>query len=105
MKCLETRTDDLGIRRRRYERDDGTRLTTMEVPATVLKAIGMTRVREQMKTWHRGEQRRSRASTLREAVIARLLQPRAKPTAIANELGVTEQRVRQIRQQWIKEHS
>lgn len=77
----------------------------MEVPATVLKAIGMTRVREQMKTWHRGEQRRSRASTLREAVIARLLQPRAKPTAIANELGVTEQRVRQIRQQWIKEHS
>lgn len=104
MRCLETRTDDLGIRRRRYERDDGTRLTTMEVPATVLKAMGMTRVREQMKTWHRGEQRRSKAAGLREAVIARLLQPRAKPTAIAQELGVTEQRVRQIRQQWVKEH-
>lgn len=105
MKCLETRTDDLGIKRRRYEREDGTRLTTMEVPLTVLRGLGMTKVRHYMEKWHRGEQRRGKASTLREAVIARLLQPRAKPTAIANELGCTEARVRQIRQQWIKEHA
>jgi hypothetical protein len=32
MRCLETRPTGDGFRRRRYEADDGTRHTTIEVP-------------------------------------------------------------------------
>ena len=32
MKCLETRRTPEGYRRRRYELDDGSRVTTIEVP-------------------------------------------------------------------------
>lgn len=100
MKCLETRTDSHGLKRRRYLRADGTRVTTVEVPLSALRGVGMARVRDAVATWRRGEERRAKASALRTAVIERLQQPRAKPTAIADELGCTEARVRQIRQEW-----
>lgn len=102
MKCLETRTGPDGLKRRRYRQNDGTRLTTVEVPLSVLRSIGMTRVRQATATWQRGEERRARAAELRATVIERLQQPRAKPTAIAHELGCTEARVRQIRQEWLR---
>lgn len=91
MKCLETRNRG-GIKYRRYLAEDGRVVRTYEVPATVLKAIGMKRVRDALETWQRGEDRRARQIRMRE-----LLAQGVKPLAIADELGVTEQRVRQIR--------
>lgn len=103
MKCLETRTDSHGLKRRRYLRADGSRVTTVEVPLSALRSVGMAKVHQAVTTWLRGETRRASARSLYSAVVERLQQPRAKPTAIANELGCTEARVRQIRQQWLKE--
>lgn len=91
MKCLETR-DRNGIRYRRYLADDGRVIRTYEVPATVLKGIGMKRVRAELEVWRRGEAMRARQIRMRELIAQGI-----KPTAIADELGVTEQRVRQMR--------
>lgn len=98
MKCLETRTRPDGIKTRRYLLEDGRRVTTLEVPATVLKGLGMKRVREFMEIWQRGEKQRAEIHKRRER-IEELLRERVKPTAIAHEVGVTEERVRQIRKE------
>jgi protein-disulfide isomerase-like protein with CxxC motif len=92
MKCLETRVRADGIKMRRYELEDGRRTTTFELPASVVKAIGLKRVQEFMEIWQRGEKQRSRRQRIEE-----LLRERVKPTAIAHEVGCTDQRVRQIR--------
>jgi hypothetical protein len=92
MKCLETRARADGIKARRYELEDGRRITTLELPASVVKAIGLKRVQEFMEIWRRGEKQRSRRQRIEE-----LLRERVKPTAIAHEVGCTDQRVRQIR--------
>ena len=91
MRCLETRCRG-GLKYRRYELDDGRRTSTVEVPVTVLKGIGMKRVREELARWQRGEEMRERQVKIRERLAEGI-----KPTAIAHELGVTDQRVRQIR--------
>jgi protein-disulfide isomerase-like protein with CxxC motif len=96
MKCLETRARADGIRARRYELDDGRRTTTFELPASVIKAIGMKKVQEAMQIWRRGEQQRSESHTRRQRIEEMLAQG-IKPTAIAHEVGCTDQRVRQIR--------
>lgn len=80
---------------RRYELDDGRRTTTVEIPATVLRAFGMTKVRDYMEAWQRGEAQRARAVLLRQRVAEGI-----KPAAIAHEFGVTEARVRQIRKEY-----
>ena len=98
MKCLETRTRADGIKSRRYELDDGRRITMFELPATVIKAIGMKRVQEFMQDWKRGEARRTKSHTRRERIVEMLAQG-IKPTAIAHEVGCTDQRVRQIRKE------
>lgn len=98
MKCLETRLRADGIRARRYELDDGRRITTFELPATVLKGVGMKRLREQMTVWQRGERQRTETQARRRR-IEELLREKVKPTAIAHEVGVTEERVRQIRKE------
>ena len=66
---LDTRRTARDVKRRRYQRPDGTRFTTLEVPLTVLRGINS----------------------------AELLRAGVKPTAIAHELGVSDQRVRQYR--------
>lgn len=98
MKCLETRMRADGIRTRRYELDDGRRMTTFELPATVIKGIGIKRVQEFMQIWQRGEKARAETKTRRERIVE-LLDQKIKPTAIAFEVGVTEARVRQIRKE------
>lgn len=98
MKCLETRARANGIKSRRYELDDGRRLTTYEVPASVLKSIGMGRVMQELRKWERGEVQRAKTHARREQVVA-MLKDGIKPLAIAHEVGVTEARVRQIRQE------
>ena len=92
MKCLETRATPDALKRRRYRLDDGRSLHTMELPTSVIRAIGARKVRECMAVWRRGEKQRERAQRLRDLVAQGI-----KPTAIAHILGVTEQRVRQVR--------
>ena len=98
MKCLETRTRADGIRSRRYELDDGRRITMLEVPATVLKAVGIGKVRQAMEIWQRGETQRTESHARRKRIVE-LLGQDVKPAAIAHEVGVTETRVRQIRKE------
>lgn len=98
MKCLETRTRPDGIKARRYQLDDGRRITTFELPATVIKGIGLKRVQEFMEIWQRGEKARSDSHSRRQRIEA-MLAENIKPTAIAHEVGVTEERVRQIRKE------
>lgn len=93
-QVIETRQLPNGLYRRRRETLDGRRYTTVEVPLTVLRAIGMPRVDAAIETWQRGEARRARALLIRQRV-----REGVKPTAIADEFGITEQRVRQVRQE------
>lgn len=94
MKCLETRGRGTGLTVRRYEREDGTRFSTYEIPVSVAKAIGAKRLREALAAYARGEAARRVAAERRAAVAARA---GWKATAVANELNITEARVRQIR--------
>ena len=96
MKCLETRRRPDGVVRRRYERPGLPTLTTLEVPASVLREMGRARLAEALARHARGDTARQRAAAVRDTVAAR---PDWKSTALANELGVTEQRVRQIRKE------
>lgn len=91
MKCLETRVRN-GMRWRRYLTDDGRRLVTYEVPASILSQFGKARVQAELAKFQRGEDRRRRAQRMRQLILEGV-----KPTAIAHELGVTEQAVRLAR--------
>ena len=96
MKCLETRTRADGIRTRRYQLEDGRRITTFELPSTVVKGVGLKKVQEFMQKWLHGEQQRSESHARRQR-IEDMLREKIKPAAIAAEVGCTEARVRQIR--------
>lgn len=93
MKCLETRKRD-GMKWRRYRTDDGRIITTYEVPTAVLSAFSKVALARQLERWQRGEQTRARLAKMRA-----MLAEGVKPTAIAHELGCTEERVRQVRKQ------
>lgn len=96
-RVLETREVSPGMRRRRYERADGSRFTTIEVPITVLRTVASGhRVDATLAAWHRGEAARGLARE-RRVRAEELLRQGVKPTAIAHELGVSDQRVRQWR--------
>jgi hypothetical protein len=94
MKCLETRTRPDGIKRRRYRVSPGRTVTTFEIPETVARALGITRLKQAMAAHQRGEASRVRAEKIKE-----MIKSGWKPTAVAHEMGVTEARVRQIRDQ------
>ena len=91
MKCLETR-EWRGMRKRRYLLDDGRRTTTVEIPLTVLKAFSTAQVAEALAKYARGEATRARAVAMRARIAEGV-----KPDAIAQEFGVTAERVRQIK--------
>jgi hypothetical protein len=93
-KIIETRTRH-GLKYRRYEQA-GERYTTVEIPLSVAKSIGIKRLQEAHATWQRGQEKRERSEHLRNAIIERLP---GKPTAIAHELGCSEAYVRLVRQQ------
>lgn len=60
MKCLETRNTPKAFRRRRYQLDDGTRLTTYEI------------TQEQMREFkHTEQQLRHQIAALRRALKSR----------------------------------
>ena len=91
MKCLETRRRN-GMKWRRYRTDDGRIVTTLELPEAVLSAFSSKRLALQIEAWKRGEALRTRQQRMRE-----LIRQGVKPTAIAHELGVTDQAVRYAR--------
>lgn len=92
MKCLSTRIGVDGLKRRRYLLEDGRRLTTLELPATVVAALGMSKARMHLAAWRRGEEQRARAQRIKA-----LLEAGWKAVAIAREVGVSEAAVRQHR--------
>lgn len=98
VKCLETRVRPDGIKSRRYQLADGRRITMLELPATVIKGVGLKRVQEYMQIWLRGERVRAQAKA-RRRLIESMLRQKIKPLAIAHEVGVTDARVRQIRKE------
>ena len=71
MKCLETRTTADGFKRRRYERPNKTRFTTIEVPLAVWNGINKQgRGAGRAEAWLRGQLRsqlRQRARAHRDA--------------------------------------
>lgn len=93
MKVLETRTRPDGIKRRRYQAEDGTTMTTYELPATVVRGIGWTAIERRIALYNRGEEQRRKWDEVRGA-ICRYMSQGWKPTAVAHELGVTENHVR-----------
>ena len=97
LRCLETRETPDGLKRRRYEVEGvRERITTYEVPAQVLRALGINRVRQYIDTFYRGLEAREQAARLKDEVRKR---EDWNATAVANDLGTTETRVRQIRKE------
>lgn len=92
MKCLETRTRSDGIKRRTYILESGRKVVTYEVPPQVISELGKRKLAAAMDKARRVEERNSRQDN-----IAARIREGVKPTAIAHEFGVTDQRVRQIR--------
>lgn len=97
-RVLSTRQGVHGTTVRRYELPDGRRVSTIELPMTIVGNVGRSTIATIMGKFHRGEERRRATQLLRQRV-EHMLGPdlSGKPTAIAHELGVTETRVRQIR--------
>lgn len=91
MKCLETRKRS-GMKWRRYRTDDGRTVTTFELPTSVLSRFSKKQLAESLAAWERGEVQRARQVRMRD-----LITQGVKPTAIAHELGVTEEAVRAAR--------
>lgn len=84
--------------RRRYESVDKVRMTTYEVPASVISAIGQKKVEELLL-----KAQATYRSKARIEYVKKLLAEGWKPTAVAHEVGLTETRVRQIRKEMMDE--
>jgi hypothetical protein len=87
-----------GLIFRRYELPNGLMLETYEVPATVVRALGMGRIHDALDIWMRGQARREKTSKLVVAITNRLNEG-VKPLAIAHELGCSDTYVRMVRAQ------
>ena len=94
MKCLETRTRDDGIKRRTYLLDNGLKVLTYEVPAQVITELGRKRLAACLD-----KAKRVLSSRERQRQIKQRIREGVKPLAIADEFGITEQRVRQLRKE------
>lgn len=85
-----------GLTFRRYVLDDGRTIETYELPATVVRSLGVGKLHEYLDAWHRGEQKRAKSAELTAAIEERLREG-VKPLAIADELKCSETYVRQMR--------
>jgi hypothetical protein len=94
MRCLETRKTPQGYTRRRYERGDGVRFTTIEVPLIVWRGINRQGDGDRATQWARARER----DAVRLLALQHLNEG-WKAIASAHELGVP---VRTI-QRWRKE--
>lgn len=85
-----------GLVFRRYRLADGRAIETYELPATVVRALGMPKLHACIDAWRRGVARREQSAQLLAAITARLAAG-IKPLAIADELGCSEAYVRHVR--------
>lgn len=90
MKVLETRRDGC-LTMRRIQKDNGRRVKTMEIPWTLWLRVRST-VTKALPGYERTEAARDRV-----AVINQMLAAGEKTEYIADVVGVTGQRVRQIK--------
>ena len=84
-----------GLRHRTYVYADGRVVRTIELPATVVRGFGRGRLADLMATYQRGEERRKTASA-RKARAQFMDSQGATARDIAETLGVTQTRVRQM---------
>ena len=103
-RVLSTRKGQHNTTVRRYELPDGRRVSTIELPMSVVGSVGRKNMASILESFHRGEELRRASHRLRQR-IEHMLGPdlSGKPTAIAHELGITETRVRQVRDE-IRQH-
>ena len=89
MKCLETRATPEGFKRRRYQREDGLRVTTIEVPLSVWQSINSQgRGADRAAQWGRERNREA----IRARAVA-LVRDGWKPLAVASEMGLAVRNV------------
>jgi len=81
---------------RSYQSQDGSEVFTYEIPATVVRALGLSKMHQQLDAFMRGQAERKRSADLKYAVFSRLL-ANVKPMAIAHDLGCSEAYVRHLR--------
>ena len=95
-RVLSTRPGEHGTTVRRYELPDGRRVSTIELPLTVVDSVGQATIEAVLEQFHRDAEKVT--LTLRQRV-ENLLGPdlSGKPIAIASELGCSESWVRRIR--------
>jgi DNA-directed RNA polymerase specialized sigma subunit len=94
VRCLEVRARDDGIKRRTYLLDNGCKVRTYEVPEQVIAELGKSKLAKALAI-----AKRVQANHARQQLIKQRVREGVKPTAIAHEFGVSEQRVRQIRKE------
>lgn len=91
MRCLETRKRG-GVTHRRYELEDGRRVSTVEIPLTVFKSFSRDKREQALARFARGEALRARNAKMKQRIAEGV-----KPEAIAHELGITREAVQQTR--------
>lgn len=94
-RCLETRTK-AGVRWRRYRFPDGRVESTFELPSAVVSRLGRAKVLELCAVYAAQTPMRERRHVRRQRIEALLLAG-TKPTAIAHELGTTDDYIRKVR--------
>lgn len=93
MKCLATRLTSEGHKRRRYQRDDGTRMSTIEIPLALYKAFDRQgRRKNRAEQWLRAQGRETLRGRARMLVLEGW-----RTIAIASELKVPVRTV----QRWV----
>jgi len=97
VKCLETRRRPDGLKVRRYRTDKGVTVRTIELPMEVFRALVppdklAARLASRMNEVAR--------QTKRQRALA-MLKAGVKPTAIANDLGLTDKTIYQYKRMYL----
>lgn len=81
---------------RSYQSPDGSEIVTYEIPATVVRALGLSKMHKQLDAFMRGQAERKRSADLKDAVFSRLRE-NVRPMVIAHDLGCSDAYVRHLR--------
>jgi transcriptional regulator NrdR family protein len=106
LRVLETRSvkEMPGVRRRRYECDDGHKFNTFEINESTARAIGLGTIKKRNDEVVRGARMRQNSQIKRELIMSgvELGHTTAQMAACA---GVSAERVRQIRKELVAKTS
>lgn len=95
VKCLSTRKHATGAVVRRYQMDDGSRMSTVEIPVVVFRGLGSRFLKDRMAAAAHGREIRA-AAAARKRLVVKLAAEGKNNCEIAREVVCTEARVRQI---------